>query len=169
MLLALLPQWFIFPKVCNSIIITRARFVQPRPDVKPRIVQFVHLSGTRMNECFQNSNRKTYKKECILECILKIYVSKRGLRRGIVGEPLWILHWPLGFHRPWGLITTSSSRFKIMSNIMIHHEVDSVSHSIKLTPLLMEPGDSMPHSQGLVSNPYPESNQPNSSFWYPFL
>ena len=25
----------------------------------------------------------------------------------------------------------------------------------------MEPGGSMPHSQGLPNNPYPESNQPN--------
>jgi hypothetical protein len=28
----------------------------------------------------------------------------------------------------------------------------------------MEPGVSMPHSQGLFNNPYPESNQPNSSY-----
>ena len=26
----------------------------------------------------------------------------------------------------------------------------------------MEPGGSMPHSQGLSNNPYPEPNQPNS-------
>ena len=26
----------------------------------------------------------------------------------------------------------------------------------------MEPEDSMPHSQGLSNNPYPEPNQPNS-------
>ena len=31
----------------------------------------------------------------------------------------------------------------------------------KLTPWLMEPGGSMPHSQGLSINPYPELNQPN--------
>ena len=35
----------------------------------------------------------------------------------------------------------------------------------KLTPWLMEPGGSMPHSQGLSNNPYPELNQPN----YPHL
>ena len=33
---------------------------------------------------------------------------------------------------------------------------------ILLTPWLMEPGGSMPHSQGLSNNSYPESNQPNS-------
>ena len=33
----------------------------------------------------------------------------------------------------------------------------------KLT-LTMEPGGSMPHSQGLSKNPYPEPNQPNSYF-----
>ena len=31
-----------------------------------------------------------------------------------------------------------------------------------LTPWLMEPGGSMPHSQGLSNNSLPESNQPNS-------
>ena len=32
----------------------------------------------------------------------------------------------------------------------------------KLTPWLMEPGGSMPHSLGLSNNSYPEPNQPNS-------
>ena len=32
---------------------------------------------------------------------------------------------------------------------------------IALTPWLMEPGGSMPHSLGLSNNPYPEPNQPN--------
>ena len=32
---------------------------------------------------------------------------------------------------------------------------------LKLTPWLMEPGGSMPHSQGLSNNSYPEPNQPN--------
>ena len=31
----------------------------------------------------------------------------------------------------------------------------------KLTPWFMKPGGSMPHSQGLSNNPYPELNQPN--------
>ena len=29
----------------------------------------------------------------------------------------------------------------------------------------MEPGGSMPHSHGLSNNPYPEPNQPNSSYF----
>ena len=33
-----------------------------------------------------------------------------------------------------------------------------------LTPWLMEPGGSVPHSQGLSNNPYPEPNHPNSSY-----
>jgi hypothetical protein len=33
----------------------------------------------------------------------------------------------------------------------------------ELTPWLLEPEGSMPHSQGLSNNPYPEPNQPNSS------
>ena len=33
----------------------------------------------------------------------------------------------------------------------------------------MEPGGSIPHSQGLSSNPYPEPNQPNSSYWHLFF
>ena len=36
---------------------------------------------------------------------------------------------------------------------------------IELTPWLMEPGGSMPHSRGLSNNPFPELNQPN----YPHL
>ena len=32
----------------------------------------------------------------------------------------------------------------------------------ELTPWLMEPGGSKPHSQGLFNNSYPEPNQPNS-------
>ena len=32
---------------------------------------------------------------------------------------------------------------------------------LTLIPWLMEPGGSMPHSQGLSDNPYPELNQPN--------
>ena len=31
----------------------------------------------------------------------------------------------------------------------------------QLTPWLMEPGGSMPHSQGLSNNSYPEPNQPD--------
>ena len=31
-----------------------------------------------------------------------------------------------------------------------------------ITPWLMEPVGSMPHSQGLANNSYPEPNQPNS-------
>ena len=30
----------------------------------------------------------------------------------------------------------------------------------------MEPGGSMPHSQGLSNNSYPEPNQPNYPYWY---
>ena len=36
------------------------------------------------------------------------------------------------------------------------------STKLTLTPWLMEPGSSMPHSQGLSNNSYPEPNQPNS-------
>ena len=36
-----------------------------------------------------------------------------------------------------------------------------------LTPWLTEPGGSMPHSQGLSNNPYPEPNQPNSNSLIP--
>ena len=33
-----------------------------------------------------------------------------------------------------------------------------------ITPLLMKPGGSVPHLKGLSNNPYPEPNQPNSSY-----
>ena len=38
-----------------------------------------------------------------------------------------------------------------------------------LTPWLMEPGGSMPHSRGLSNNSYPEPNRPNFPHWYLFL
>ena len=44
----------------------------------------------------------------------------------------------------------------LISEIMLH------KHIAQLTPWLMEPGGSMPHSQGFSNNPYPEPNQPNS-------
>ena len=34
-----------------------------------------------------------------------------------------------------------------------------------LTPWLMKPGGSMPHSHGLSNNPYSESNKPNFSYY----
>ena len=40
-------------------------------------------------------------------------------------------------------------------------EIYKCREYIKLTPWLMEPEGSMPHSQGLSNNPYPEPNQPN--------
>ena len=45
-----------------------------------------------------------------------------------------------------------------------------VDLSYELTPWHKEPGGSMPHSQGLSNNPYPDSNQPDSSHWqlFPF-
>ena len=37
---------------------------------------------------------------------------------------------------------------------------------LTLTLILMEPGGSMPHSQGPSNNPYREPNQPNSTYRY---
>ena len=39
--------------------------------------------------------------------------------------------------------------------------IGRLSIYIELTPWLMEPGGSMPHSQGLSNNSHPEPNQPN--------
>ena len=39
-------------------------------------------------------------------------------------------------------------------------------HVPTLTPRLMVPGGSMPHSQGHSNYPYPVPNQPNSPHWY---
>ena len=54
--------------------------------------------------------------------------------------------------------------------ITFHKSIDLLlSNIIKIiiviiTPWLMEPGGSMQHSQGFSNNPYPESNEPNSSY-----
>ena len=49
--------------------------------------------------------------------------------------------------------------FNNNNNIYINNNNNNSSN--KLTPWLMEPGGSMPHSQGLSNNFYPEPNQPN--------
>ena len=41
--------------------------------------------------------------------------------------------------------------------------------SLSLTPRVMKPIDSMPHSQGLSNNPHSEPNKTNSSYWYLYL
>ena len=46
-------------------------------------------------------------------------------------------------------------------NFIIHITLSINIIVWKLTPWLMEPGGSMPHSQGLSNNSYPEPNQPN--------
>ena len=56
-----------------------------------------------------------------------------------------------------------------VSHVHISHSkvIDYTSvcpHNI--TPWLIEPWGSMPHSQGHSNNPYPEPNQPNSSYWW---
>ena len=54
-------------------------------------------------------------------------------------------------------LTMNMMIMKISKMIMI----TVTFYVIKLTPWLMEPGGSMPHSQGLSNNSYPELNQPN--------
>ena len=54
--------------------------------------------------------------------------------------------------------------------LKLRHLVKPVlSQATTLILWLMEPRGSMPHSQGLSNNPYPEPNQPNSSCWRLFL
>ena len=43
------------------------------------------------------------------------------------------------------------------------------SSHMYITPSAVEPGVSIPQSQGLSNNPYPEPNQPSSSYWLLFL
>ena len=54
----------------------------------------------------------------------------------------------------------------IIINIIIiirwHSTGYKIREGYKLTPWLMDPGDSMPHSQGPLNITYPEPNQPNS-------
>ena len=50
---------------------------------------------------------------------------------------------------------TDTYLFKVYLNIVLPKGLLLL---VELTPWLMEPGGSMPHSQGLSSNPYPEPN-----------
>ena len=55
---------------------------------------------------------------------------------------------------------TDTYLFKVYSNIVL---TKGLLLLVELTPWIMEPGGSMPHSEGLSDNPYPETNQLNSS------
>ena len=64
-------------------------------------------------------------------------------------------------------MTTSQYFYKIktflaVGNKYAHTVPSCAAPATKLTPWLMEPGGSMPHSQGLFDNTYTKPNQPNS-------
>ena len=46
--------------------------------------------------------------------------------------------------------------------------VQLIHFTKQLTPLIVKSQGSMPHSQRLSNNPYPEWNRPTSSYWYIF-
>ena len=80
----------------------------------------------------------------------------------------------------WIFHILGNKLFQFMKNLWIltQHLIPMTSEDAKhspkrssviinlLTPWLMEPGGSIPHSQGLSNNPYPEPNQPNYLHWY---
>ena len=53
--------------------------------------------------------------------------------------------------------------FKYLPKQVHRYRLQTVNLNV-LTPWLMLPRGSMPHSQGLSNNPYPDLNQPNSSY-----
>ena len=59
-------------------------------------------------------------------------------------------------HKEGIQVTSYISMYLLISSVLNNN-----NNNNKLTPWLMEPGGSMPHSQGLSNNPYPELNQPN--------
>ena len=66
-------------------------------------------------------------------------------------------------HRCGGVMIRSCGILYTVNNVLQTHKAGmtlNVEHS--LTPWLMEPGGSMPHSQGLSNNSYTQPNQPNS-------
>ena len=54
----------------------------------------------------------------------------------------------------------------IMILIIIIIIIIIITVMLILTPCLMEPGGSIPHSQGLSNNSYPVPKQSNSPHWY---
>ena len=81
-----------------------------------------------------------------------VFCSKYGLnvvQLSIIRSVGYLLNWDVVIRKPYWL-----QFMKLNSN---------------LTPKLMEPGGSMLHWQGFSCNPYPEPNQHNSSYCYPFL
>ena len=66
-------------------------------------------------------------------------------------------------HSPQGITKLEKPSITHISNQTLQNSTGHKYTNIQ-TPWHMEPGGSMLHSQGLSNNPYPEVNQPNSSY-----
>ena len=103
--------------------------------------------GLKMNDCLINN----------LEYILNVTTFKRKCKRTLLNPCpyclLMILMNANFSHVILGILFDAFYKYiYIYMCVYIY---------ITLTPWLMEPGGSKPHSQGLSNNSYPEPNQPN--------
>ena len=83
----------------------------------------------------------------------------------------FILSWLPGLSTPpGGSVTLCTGTSQANTYAIITKILDFVFSilrlTVSLTPWLMEPEGSMPYSQVLSNNPYPEPNQPNYLHWY---
>ena len=69
-----------------------------------------------------------------------------------------------GVHRAVTLQRANSVIDEVKQDKTYLGSLHDIQNTSKLTPWLMEPVASMPHSQRLSNNPYPEPNQPNFSY-----
>ena len=102
---------------------------------------------------FKDSNKVRF---CIISSVLLVKVKRFPYCIGIYVNKI-ILHLFISLYIIHGV-----------SNMFLQTWVRGNPHS-KLTTWLMEPGGSMPHSQGFSNNPYPEPNRPSSSYLNLFL
>ena len=63
------------------------------------------------------------------------------------------------------LTTSEEGKSKMAESLCLQHVITTLKALRSLTNFIAYgPGGSVPHSQGLSNNPYPDSNQPNSSY-----
>ena len=133
-----------------------------------------YLSFIRVSFAVHTIDKKRY-------CVKCLWRIKRAAPRGL--HPILLYHCCVVLFMPYVPIL---ELFLYCSIVYLYAEflnINSMDYGtwrfnaafescvlkVLLTPCLMVTGGSIQHLQGISNNPYPESNQPNSSYWCLFV
>ena len=111
--------------------------------------------GLKLEIC----NKRMWCRKCI-----DILCDSCSQRKGKLPEDGCRVHDISGPHTELG--NTCKLYYTFVLKFRITSVVTKMKYTLILTPWLKKPVGSMPHSQGLFNNPYPEPNQPNSPHWH---